>query len=217
MKVIQALSGGLDSSTVLGYMLDLGYKVECLNFAYGSKHNKFECHSAKEIAEYYSVPYRLIDLTEAFSGFKSNLLLSGGEIPDGHYKNESTKLTVVPGRNTIFSAILMGYAESVDANAIALGVHLGDHAMYPDTRKEYIKALDSLVYLASDRKVEVLTPFVNTDKIGIVREGLKLKIPYELTRTCYKNQPFACAKCPACVERLEAFKANNTADPIIYS
>jgi len=216
LKIVQALSGGLDSTTVLGYLLDQGHDVHCLNFTYGSKHNQYECASAKLVAEYYMVQYKLIDLSEAFKDFKSNLLKSGGEIPEGHYEDESMKLTVVPGRNTIFAAILMGYAESIDASGIALGVHLGDHAVYPDTRKEYIKALDSLVYLASDRKVEVITPFINTNKTGIVKEGLKLKVPYELTRTCYKDQPHSCKKCSSCFERLEAFNANNTFDPIIY-
>ena len=216
MKVIQALSGGLDSETVLAYLLNDGHEVHCLNFTYGSKHNSYECAAAKQIAKYYNVPYTLIDMTNTFQHFKSNLLKSGGEIPEGHYNDKNMTLTIVPGRNTIFSSILMGYAESIDANAIALGVHLGDHHIYPDTRKEYIKALDTLIYLASDKKVEVITPFVNIDKIGIVKRGLELNVPYELSRTCYKDQPLSCSKCASCLERLEAFKLNGAQDPIQY-
>ena len=197
MKVVQALSGGLDSETVLAHLLNHGYEVHCLNFTYGSKHNQYECAAAKKIAEYYNVPYTLIDMTNIFQHFKSNLLKSGGEIPEGHYNDENMSLTVVPGRNTIFASTLMGYAESIDANAIALGVHLGDHHIYADCRKEYVKALDTLIYLATDKKIEVIAPFINTDKTGIVKRGLELKVPYELSRTCYKNQEKACGKCVA--------------------
>ena len=215
-KVIMALSGGMDSSTVLAYLLDMGYEVECLNFTYGSKHNIYEIKSAELIAKYYKVKYTLIDLTNAFSGFKSNLLKSGGEIPEGHYENDNMALTVVPGRNSIFSCILMGYAESVNAGKIALGVHKGDHVVYPDCRQEYIKALDTMIYLASDKKVEVITPFIDVNKTEICKIGLDLKVPYELTRTCYKNQELSCGKCGSCFERLEAFEENNATDPIPY-
>ncbi len=215
-KVVMGLSGGMDSSTMLAYLLNMGYEVYCLNFTYGSKHNKYEIKSAELIADHYKVPYRLIDLTAAFEGFKSNLLLSGGEIPEGHYTDETMSKTVVPGRNTIFASIMMGYAESVDAGKIALGVHQGDHAIYPDCRQDYVKALDTLVYLASDRKVEVIAPFLDTDKIGICRVGLDLNVPYELTRTCYKDQEKSCGVCGSCRERLEAFEENNIDDPIPY-
>lgn len=215
-KVVMALSGGMDSGTMLAYLIDKGYEVHCLNFTYGSKHNQYEIQCAEKLANYYKVPYRLIDLTEAFNGFKSNLLLTGDEIPEGHYASPIMSKTVVPGRNTIFASILMGYAESIDAKYIALGVHQGNHFIYSDCRAEYIKALDTLVYLASERKVEVVTPFGNTDKIGICKIGLELGVPYTLTRTCYKDQENACGKCPSCVERLEAFEKNHEVDPAIY-
>ena len=215
-KVVMSLSGGMDSTTVLGQLIDDGYEVSCLNFTYGSKHNKYECVSAKAVANHYCVPYDLIDLTEAFKGFKSNLLKDGGEIPEGHYESKNMILTVVPGRNTIFASILMGYAESINASFIALGVHQGDHAIYPDCRREYIKSLDSTIYLASNRKVELLTPFLNTNKTGILKYGLKNNVPYELTRTCYKDQKLSCGKCGSCGERIESFKKHNVKDPINY-
>lgn len=215
-KMVCSLSGGMDSATVLGILKEQDVDVHCLNFTYGSKHNQYECAAAEKLAKYYNVPYHLVDLTTPFSLFNSNLLKSGGEIPEGHYEQENMKLTVVPGRNTIFSAILMGYAESIGAEAIALGVHQGDHAIYPDCRVEYIKALDTTLYLASDRKVHIITPVLMTDKTGILEMGYALGVPYELTRTCYKNQELSCGKCGSCTERLEAFQNIGKEDPIKY-
>jgi len=216
MKVCMGLSGGLDSSTLLAILVDNDEDVLCLGFEYGSKHNKYEIESAKKIAKYYNVDYKLIDLTNVGKILKSNLLLSGGEIPEGHYQQENMKLTVVPGRNLMFASILAGYAESNDCEAIALGVHQGDHEIYPDCRKEFIKALDSCIYLSTNRKVEVITPLINMDKGEIVAEGLALEVPYQLTRTCYKDQEKSCQVCGSCNERLEAFSINCVEDPIEY-
>lgn len=215
-KVVMALSGGMDSGTMLALFTSQGFEVHCLNFVYGSKHNQYEQKCAEKLAEHYGASYKLIDLTVAFDGFKSNLLKSGGDIPEGHYEDSNMSQTVVPGRNTIFASILTGYAESIGAKYVALGIHQGDHAIYPDCRKEYLKALDTTMYLASDRKVEVLAPFIDTDKTGICTVGLELGVPYELTRTCYKDQEISCGKCGSCTERLESFSLNNAIDPIPY-
>lgn len=151
------------------------------------------------------------------SDFSSNLLLAcGQEIPEGPYQEESMKKTIVPGRNLIFAAIMAGLAESVGASAIALAVHSGDHAIYPDCRPEFIKALDSVIYLSSSRKVEVIAPFLNQDKADILRVGIRLQVPYNLTRSCYKNQDTSCGKCGTCIERLEAFQKIGIQDPIKY-
>lgn len=215
-KAVMGLSGGMDSATVLAWLINQGFEVHCLNFVYGSKHNKYEQRCAEELAKHYDASYTLFDLTEAFKAMKSNLLQSGGEIPEGHYTHESMSLTVVPGRNTIFAAIMCGVAESVGASHIALGVHLGDHDIYPDCRVEYVKALDTLLYLASDKQVSVITPFMDTDKIGILEYGFAAKVPYDLTRTCYKDQEESCGKCGSCNERIEAFSFHKKMDPIPY-
>jgi len=210
------LSGGLDSTTLLAMLLDYDEEVRCVGFNYGSKHNKYEIEAAKKIADYYGVKYTLIDMTTVNKLLKSNLLLSGGDIPEGHYQDENMKLTVVPGRNLMFASILAAYAESIGFNAIALGVHKGDHAIYPDCRLEFIKALDSCIYLSTDRKVEVIAPLVDLTKTEIVKEGIALEIPYGLTRTCYCDQEKSCGRCGSCFERLEAFKNNDAKDPIEY-
>lgn len=219
--ICMGLSGGMDSVTMLAVILDSWEKdpkkVHCLGFTYGSKHNKYENVAAEKIAKYYGVDFKLIDLSNVIGKlFKSDLLLSGGDIPEGHYTAPSMSRTVVPGRNIIFASILAGYAWSLDCNQIALGVHLGDHAIYEDCRKEFIKSLDTTIYLGTGSRVEVVTPFSNMNKIDICRVGLALGVPYENTRTCYKDQEESCGVCGSCCERLEAFALNNSKDPIKY-
>ena len=190
-----------------------------MGFTYGSKHNKYENAAAEKIAAFYQVPYELIDLTGVMKHFKSNLLQSGGEIPEGHYEAESMRQTVVPGRNMIFTSILAGLAASNDANEIWLGVHAGDHFIYPDCRPEFIVYMEKTIRLAIDApSLQIVTPFLTVTKKEILRRGLVCtpKVPYHLTRTCYKDQPIACGKCGSCQERLAAWEANGRTDPIEY-
>jgi len=222
-KVVMGLSGGMDSATLLGFMLNEGAEVHCCHFQYGSKHNEYEKMAMLGLLafyRYYQFPVYLHEfhLAEVFSKFNSNLLQSGGPIPEGHYKEESMKLTVVPGRNLIFSSIMAGLAESIGATVIALGVHSGDHAIYPDCRPEFIRSLNNTIFHSTDGKIMVNTPLLYEDKTTILKIGynLKLPVPYHLTRTCYKDQELSCGKCGSCVERLEAFENIGKQDPIEY-
>ncbi len=223
--MVLGLSGGMDSATLFGWLLHQGYKVHCCIFYYGSTHGKYEIVAAEQIIEYFQQHYpgkvikHSIDISKAMSEFSSSLLLaSKKEIPEGHYNDDNMKKTVVPGRNLIFASILAGLAETVGAKEVALGVHSGDHHIYPDCRIEFIKALDTAIYLSTDRKVEVRAPFANYDKADILRIGysLEIPVPYHITRTCYKNQPISCGKCGSCNERLEAFQKIGCCDPIEY-
>lgn len=219
-KVILSLSGGMDSTTLLGLLLDKGVEAHCCIFSYGAKHNRWETIAAKVVIDYYRgrgahiIVYE-IDISNITTHFKSNLLLSGEQIPEGHYHAETMRKTVVPGRNTIFASIMAGLAESQGAEYVALGVHAGDHYIYPDCRPEYVKALDTLIYLSSDKRIQLFIPFLYDSKVEILRKGIG-NIPYHLTRTCYKDQPLACGKCGSCTERLEAFEILGIRDPIEY-
>jgi 7-cyano-7-deazaguanine synthase len=128
------------------------------------------------------------------------------------------KATVVPGRNLIMASVMSGYAESIDAEAIALGVHSGDHHIYPDCRPEFINQLRNVVAISTERLVDVIAPLLNEDKTSILKIGYSLKelVPYNLTRTCYKDQEHSCGKCGSCRERLEAFENLGIKDPIVY-
>jgi 7-cyano-7-deazaguanine synthase len=222
-RVVMGLSGGMDSATLLGILLGQGLEVHCCVFYYGSKHGHYENIAASKVLDFYKsrgFPVRgyPIDLRIAFVAFNSNLLVTGGPIPEGHYNDENMKSTVVPGRNLIFSSVMAGLAESLEADAIALGVHSGDHHIYPDCRPDFIYSLEETVRFSSDGKVMVITPLLNMNKTSILKAGYSLNptVPYSLTRTCYKDQRYACGKCGSCVERLEAFKNLGLDDPIIY-
>ena len=220
-KVVIALSGGLDSSTLLGVLLHSGKEVHCCLFRYPSKHNPYEMLSALEVIKHYKdlgfpVHEHVFDLTNIFVHFNSNLLLQGGEIPEGHYEQENMKLTVVPGRNSIFTTILGGFAESIGASTVYLGVHAGDHAIYPDCRPDFIGSINHTIELSSGGAVSVEAPFIHLSKSEIVTIGVEEMVPFHLTRNCYKNQSAACGKCGSCNERLEAFELAGIKDPIKY-
>ena len=215
-KVVLSLSGGLDSTSLLAEILSQGYEVIPVIFTYGSKHNRYENLAANKVCEFYKLQPVCIDLSAAMAGFKSNLLKSGGDIPEGHYNDASMSKTVVPGRNLIFISILAGLAESIGAVAIALAVHAGDHHIYPDCRPEFIEAARRVLHFSTEGKVELFAPFLHIDKKEVLSYGLSHLAPLEMTRTCYKDQPTACGKCGSCTERLEAFKLCGKEDPIIY-
>jgi 7-cyano-7-deazaguanine synthase len=224
-KVVIGLSGGMDSATLLGHYIEQGYQVHCCSFFYGSKHNPYELKAAHDIISYYQeslqddvIIHHGIDVRMLFKHVDSNLMSGGANIPEGHYEADNMKKTVVPGRNLIFASIMASIAESVGAEIIGLGVHSGDHHIYPDCRPAFIDDLSDTVYHSSDGKVKVEAPLQNMDKSEILKYGysLPLNVPYPRTRTCYKAQPVACGKCGSCRERLEAFDKLKLRDPIDY-
>lgn len=219
MKAVIALSGGLDSCCLTGHLKQAGYDVIPVSFTYGSKHNQYENEAARMIADFYQTKLIEIDMSTTFQHFESNLLKKGGEIPEGHYEDKNMKLTVVPGRNMIFLSILAGIAQSRGVDTIGIGVHAGDHAIYPDCRPEFIERMEAAVVSATDGLVnKIEAPFINKTKGEIIMHAgtLKIEVPLSLTRTCYKDQPAPCGKCGSCVERLEAFEYCGFADPVIY-
>ena len=217
MRVAIALSGGMDSSTVLSLLLSYGAEVVPFFFDYGSKHNPYERVAANYICEHYKLGLpHIINIAPVMEDFNADLMRGQGDIPEGHYTDESMSATVVPARNIIFLSVLAGKALSYDCQKIAIGIHQGDHAIYPDCRPEFYDAMSNAIELGTDGKVGIVAPFLSTDKTGVLVKGLKLETPYHLTRTCYKEQPVACGKCGSCVERLEAFALNSVTDPIKY-
>ena len=216
MKTIIALSGGLDSTVLLAKTLEEGQEVILVSFRYPSKHNIYELEAAISIAAHYHLNLRIVNLDRVFDGIKSNLLMAGGEIPEGHYQEESMKLTVVPARNMIFLSVLTALGISEGAQEIRIGVHQGDHAIYPDCSPDFIRYMRYACYFAGDPGIGIGSPFLFRNKSEIVEEGLRLNAPLHLTRTCYKRQVLPCGRCGSCCERLEAFKLNNSPDPLVY-
>lgn len=215
-KVVMGLSGGLDSAALCAYYLDREFEVFPLIFYYGSKHNLMENMAAHQLCKHWGLTREVVDLSFIGNLFRSNLLVGQGEIPEGHYLEENMRQTVVPARNMIFLSILAGYAESLGADRIALGVHAGDHFIYPDCRPEFLTPMGLAIEAATDGKVVLETPFSHIDKTEILRRAVALKVPLEMTRTCYKASTLACGKCGSCNERLEAFQKLGLEDPLEY-
>lgn len=215
-KAVLSLSGGMDSTTLLAEAMREHNVIQTVGFCYGSKHNAYENMAARRVAKFFKVPFKLIDLSKAFEGFNSSLMLDGDDIPEGYYEGENMRQTVVPGRNLIFASILAGIAESMEATEVFMGIHAGDHHIYPDCRPEFAIALAAAIKSSSDGKVNLAVPFIRIFKLHILKRGFELGVPYEFTRTCYKDQPVACGKCGSCQERLSAFAQIGMDDPIDY-
>ena len=206
----------MDSTTALAWADNIYDVVGVVNFQYGSKHNAREHEAVLSISAFYNTNLTIIDLSFINQHFKSDLLSSGGDIPDGHYADESMKRTVVPFRNGIMLSIAAGLAESQGAEAIVLGNHFGDHAIYPDCRKEFINPMREAIRLGTYAEIQVLSPFVDSDKADIAKIGHGLGVPFHLTWTCYKGGERHCGKCGSCVERREAFQLAQVPDPTVY-
>jgi 7-cyano-7-deazaguanine synthase len=217
MKVCVLLSGGMDSVTAL-YDARLHHQVTaCLSFDYGSKHNAREIPFARLHANRLGIPHHTVTLDFMDRLFTSDLLRSGGDIPDGHYAEDSMKRTVVPFRNGILLAIAAGFAESHDAAGVVIAAHSGDHAIYPDCREPFMEAMGAAIRHGTYAGVEVLRPFIAMDKAGIARHGAGLGIDFRETWSCYKGADLHCGTCGTCTERREAFQLAGLEDLTEYA
>jgi 7-cyano-7-deazaguanine synthase len=216
MNVCVLLSGGMDSVAAFYDALRTHNVSACLSFDYGSKHNAREIPFARLHAERHGVPHRTIRLGFIDDLFKSDLLQSGGAIPDGHYAEASMRQTVVPFRNGIMLAIATGYAESVGAQGVVIAAHSGDHAIYPDCREPFMQAMAAAMELGSYANIRLLRPFIAMDKAAIARRGSELGVDFAETWSCYKGGEFHCGTCGTCVERREAFQLAGLTDPTTY-
>ena len=216
MKVCVLLSGGMDSVTVLYEAMRSHDVVACLSFDYGSKHNAKEIPFAKLHVERHGIPHHVVELDFMDKLFKSDLLKSGGDIPEGHYAEESMKQTVVPFRNGIMLAVATGFAESVEAEGVVIAAHSGDHAIYPDCREPFMQAMGDAMQHGTYVDMELLRPFIDKDKAAIAKRGEELGIDFTETWSCYKGGDIHCGVCGTCVERREAFQLAGIEDTTEY-
>jgi 7-cyano-7-deazaguanine synthase len=239
MKIaVIAPSGGLDSTALLLHLLREKYDIYALSFDYGQKHKiellklGINLHFLTNILQ-YKIKHTIIDLSVLGPLYNSSLTDLSQTIPEGDYKEESMKSTVVPNRNAIFSSIIYGYALSLSTKfdleaKICLGVHAGDHAIYPDCRPEFYEELMKVFKLGNwgGEKVNSYLPYLQINKAGIIMDALesckKLQLDFNFifknTNTCYNPNDIgeSCGKCGSCNERLEAFKLLRIKDPIKY-
>jgi 7-cyano-7-deazaguanine synthase len=215
-KAVVLVSGGMDSVTAL-YDAAKRYDVVAgLSFDYGAKHNDREIPFAAVHCRELGIRHEVISLAFINRLFKSDLLKSGGEVPDGHYEELTMKQTVVPFRNGIMMAIVAGVAESMGAQGLVIAAHSGDHAIYPDCQEDFMKSMGEAIRLGTYAQVEVIRPFIAMRKAEIAKRGLELGVDFSRTWSCYKGGDLQCGKCGTCVERREAFMVAGIKDPTVY-
>ncbi len=224
MKALILFSGGLDSTTLLAVVIEKYGKenVVALSISYGQKHTK-EVEAAKAVADYYGVELQSIDLAEIFRNSDSALLShSEKEIPTGSYdrqKMQEDKLisTYVPFRNGLFLSVAASVGLSNDCTHVYYGAHHDDWAgsAYPDCSPEFVEAMKASIAQGTGGALQLEAPFVHWNKADIVKTGLELAAPYELTWSCYEGGDEPCHLCATCVDRERGFRENGVVDPLI--
>lgn len=208
------VSGGMDSITLLHeYSKDIAL---ALSFDYGSKHNAKEIPFAKLHCERLGIKHIVIPLAFVNEYFKSSLLKSGDEIPEGHYQADNMKSTVVPFRNGIMLSIAAGLAESNDLRKILIANHNGDHAIYPDCRATFIDSMNEAISYGTYKNIKVFAPYTGISKADIAMHGKELGLDYAETWSCYKGGEKHCGKCGTCIERIEALNEAGITDLTEY-
>ena len=212
MKRVVVLSGGLDSTVTLAKVLSEaqpGDELQAIAYNYGQRHAR-ELGAAGRIAPSMGVQLSVIDVRGMLNG---SSLLYKGDIPDGHYADESMKSTVVHARNMLFTSIAISAAG--EGGEVWLGVHGGDHHIYPDCRPSFWEPFSEAVRAAYG--VELRLPYLHRDKSAIVADGAALGAPMAETWSCYKGLQVHCGTCGTCVERREAFELAGVEDHTEYA
>lgn len=218
MKVIVICSGGMDSVSLAHRIAATHDLHALLSFDYGQRHLK-ELDSAAACARRLGVQHHVIDIATVGAALTGSALTDDIDVPDGHYAEDTMKLTVVPNRNAIMFAIAFGMAAAQKVDAVAAAVHGGDHFIYPDCRPEFIEAFQAMQDRALDgyANVQLLTPYVHGSKADIAVDGAKYGTPFADTWSCYKGGDLHCGRCGTCVERREAFHLAGIDDPTVYA
>ena len=226
MKILVLSSGGVDSTTCLAMAVkEVGAEnVLALSVYYGQKHDK-EIQAAKKVAEYYGVRRMELDLSVIFAGSNCSLLKQSTEdIPLESYAQqieethgEKPVSTYVPFRNGLFLSSAASIALSHGCSKIMYGAHADDAAgaAYPDCSLDFVNAMNQAIYLGSGNQLTIEAPFVSLTKADVVKKGLELGVPYELTWSCYEGGEKPCGKCGTCIDRQKAFEKNGVVDPLL--
>ena len=223
MRTVVIHSGGLDSTVLLWEMLAAGDEVLPLSFDYGQRH-ACELEAAQEVRALAAATYGAhlhpartvpLPLADLFAGSGCSQL-GDVEVPEGHYADESMRVTVVPNRNMIMPAIAAGYAIAHGAQRLAYAAHAGDHTVYPDCRPIFVSTMARAFALCDWKGVDLHAPYIQQSKADIVGRGIALGAPMAATWSCYKGGLLHCGKCGTCVERREAFALAEVKDETIY-
>ncbi len=225
MRALILSSGGIDSSTCLALAVErYGWEnVTALAIYYGQKHKK-EMEASEKIADYYRVEHICMDLSNIFTYSDCSLLThSERDIPQESYAEQIKKAggnpvsTYVPFRNGLFLSAAASVALSKECTEIYYGAHSDDAAgnAYPDCSDEFVQAMGGAIYTGSGSRLRLIAPFVKWNKAEVVKEGLRLGVPFELTWSCYEGGEVPCGKCGTCRDRAQAFALNGVEDPAL--
>jgi 7-cyano-7-deazaguanine synthase len=224
MKALVLCSGGVDSTTLLAMAVEKYGKenVFALSILYGQRHKR-ELEAAQSVAGYYQVEQLFLDLSRIFRYSNSPLLAhSTEELPHGAYETQKEKeegkpiSTYVPFRNGLFLSSAASLALSKECSVLYYGAHHDDWAgsAYPDCSVSFVEAMNRAIYEGSGKQVQIEAPFISWSKAQIVAKGLELKVPYELTWSCYEGNEVPCGTCGTCIDRKRAFEENGVEDPL---
>lgn len=226
MKALVLLSGGMDSATALGLAVNKYGKenVIALSVSYGQKHDR-ENEASIVVAKHYGVEHIFLDLSKIFQYSNCSLLKQSTEsIPEKSYAEQIKQTsdgkpvsTYVPFRNGLFLSSAASIALSKDCSVIYYGAHADDSTgfAYPDCSIVFHNAMNEAIWEGSGHQLRIEAPFVNISKTEVVRMGLGLSVPYELTWSCYEGGEEPCGKCGTCIDRAEAFANNGIKDPAL--
>ena len=226
MKALVLFSGGLDSTTCLALAIERcgAENVLALSVSYGQKHDR-ELRAAKAVATHYGVEQMSLDLGKIFQYSNCSLLKqSTEEIPQTSYARQLSETggkkpvsTYVPFRNGLFLSSAASIALSRECGVIYYGAHADDAAgfAYPDCSEAFHESMNTAIWEGSGHQLKIEAPFVNLTKADVVKRGLELGVPYELTWSCYEGQDKPCGECATCIDRRKAFELNGTIDPAL--
>ena len=221
MKAVVVFSGGMDSATLATHYASKGYELLLVSFDYGQRHGSQELAHAARYATFLGAKHRIVGMTfmrDLLHG--SSLTSADVEVPDGHYAEETMKITVVPNRNAIMLSIATGIAVAESAEVVATGIHAGDHFIYPDCRPAFFKPFAEAMAAGNDGfgvRLSLEAPFIQMTKQEIAEYGTNIGVQYDLTWSCYKGGAIHCGRCGTCVERIEAFHLAGVNDPTEYA
>ncbi|MBU0694439.1 MAG: 7-cyano-7-deazaguanine synthase QueC [Candidatus Omnitrophica bacterium] len=214
-KGVILLSGGIDSATTLYFAKKRGCQLTALIFDYNQRHKK-EIECARRIAQLNRIKYIIEKINLSWA--KSSLTDRRIKVPVNRNLNKKEiPLTYVPGRNIIFLSYAFSLAESIGAKKIFIGAHTQDYSGYPDCRPEFLQSFQKAANLGIKSKgIKIIAPLIDKRKKEIIELGIKLKVPFGLTWSCYKGGRFPCERCDSCRFRIEAFKKLRLSDPLNF-
>lgn len=224
-KAVVLLSGGLDSAVTAALAQQDGHRIHCVTVSYGQRH-RVEIERAQAVAKALGAAGHVV-VTVDLRAIGGSALTADVEVPKDRAQEERAgkiPITYVPARNTIFLSLALAYAETLDAQAIYFGANVLDYSGYPDCRPDFIRAFETVARLGTKmgvegRTVEIRAPLLMLSKAEIIRRGQDLRVPFQLTHSCYDPglEGVACGRCDSCLIRREGFRQAGVVDPVPYA